>query len=324
MDKNLFKSLKYLLLGTAMAAIMGVSCNKTKEDQVVSNEITAPEVLPNSIIEAEQLHGNLTQEKKPVVIEVSKLEVYQQSHIPGALHCWRTDFTSIDYPYGGMRMTPAQIEDLLARLGVNTGDSIVVYDKKGNADALRLWWLINLYGYSKVAVLNGGQPAWEQAGYPTSVESDIPSPGNFQFPSDTIYKRLLANMKDIEAVLEDSSVVLLDTRSVEEFSGEKQKSGALHPGHIPRSINLDWAYAIRYGEDFRFKSKKELTEMYEGLGLRKDKKIIVYCHSGVRSAHTAFVLREILGYPDVTNYDGSWTEWSHLAPKDLIITNLIN
>jgi thiosulfate/3-mercaptopyruvate sulfurtransferase len=129
----------------------------------------------------------------------------------------------------------------------------------------------------------------------------------------------LASYHDVVNAVFDERVVIIDTRTAEEFLGEKHKSGAARPGRIPRAINHDWANCVQFDKDLRFKSLKDIHWEMTSQGLAdRDTPIIVYCHSGVRSSHSAFVLREILGYTNVKNYDGSWTEWSHLAPDSLI------
>jgi thiosulfate/3-mercaptopyruvate sulfurtransferase len=122
--------------------------------------------------------------------------------------------------------------------------------------------------------------------------------------------KYFVSKEDIQKALSDKTVIL-DTRTQDEFSGKTQKKGASKAGRIPGSIHIDWADAIHFDGDQRLKSKHELDSIYGSLHISKDTPIIVYCHSGVRSAHTTFVLTQLLGYTHVKNYDGSWTEWSY-------------
>ena len=116
----------------------------------------------------------------------------------------------------------------------------------------------------------------------------------------------------MKSVIEDSSLILLDTRGLEEYSGSKLKNGAAWAGHIPSAKNIDWAEAVDYHGNHKFLPSDELKNKYDSLGITGNQPVVTYCHSGVRSAHTLFVLTELLGYKNVRNYDGSWIEWSHL------------
>ena len=312
------------IVGMAILFISMLACSdfNTKEQK---NESPVEEIAaianPSAIIEPAELWQAIDAGEKKIIIEVSKPEAYIKGHLPGAVQCYRPDFSADEgsYQYGGMRAEAQKLEALLQRLGANADDELVIYDKRGNCDATRLWWLLRLHNYDKVRILNGGQPAWEQDSLPITEEVPSPEPGNFKLPSTDEESYLLANYEDVTNAISDTNIVIIDTRTTEEFSGEKLKNGALKPGRIPGAVNHDWANCVRFDEDFRLKSIKDMAWELKQRGLTDpETPIIVYCHSGVRSSHSAFVLREILGYKNVRNYDGSWTEWSHLAPDSLI------
>jgi thiosulfate/3-mercaptopyruvate sulfurtransferase len=143
--------------------------------------------------------------------------------------------------------------------------------------------------------------------------------GTFSFPVKSGKVRIFMNKDDIMQAMQDTNILILDTRTTAEYAGHVQKKGASRPGRIPGSIHLDWIELVHDKGDFTFKSCEEIAPLLRSRGISPDKKIITYCHSGVRSAHTAFVLSEIMGYPQVANYDGSWTEWSY--HKELPITS---
>ncbi len=270
------------------------------------------ETVPSSfsyVIEVADLRKKMNTSSAYSLIEVSLPTSYAEGHIPTARSTWRPAYSDSTYPYGGMRASREQMETLMGQLGIGSQDTIVVYDEVGSSNALRFWWLLQLYGHEAAVVLNGGKPAWQAEGFPLSQEPPAISPTPYHFPNEK-NEALLATQADVRLAITDSQTILLDTRSVEEYTGKLHKKSAARPGCIPTSINLDWAYAIHYGEDFRFKPKDGLRQLFEGKGITPDRKIIVYCHSGVRSSHTTFVLRELLGYPHVQNYDGSWIEWS--------------
>jgi thiosulfate/3-mercaptopyruvate sulfurtransferase len=169
-------------------------------------------------------------------------------------------------------------------------------------------------------VMNGGKAAWKEAGYELSTEvGAAPTAVTYTFSSEPDVTRF-ASMEDVMAAMNDTNVILLDTREPEEYQGDPYiskgacypyKKGAFTNGRIPGSIHLNWSDAVDLDGDHRFKSLKDLKYNFEKAGITPDKKIIAYCQSGVRSAHTTYVLTELLGYKDVRNYDGSWIEWSY-------------
>lgn len=312
----------------ALLLITWAACNKvseeTKTSEPQSEEVTTV-ANPSAMIEPLVLWEEINAGEKRVIIEVSKPAQFAEGHIPNAMNCYRPDFSADEgaYDYGGMRPEAAKLEELLQRLGANTGDEIVIYDKKGNCDAARLWWLLRLHNYPKVKILNGGMVAWMQDSLPVSTKQNQPEKGNFTLEENIETKSMLAGYTDMVQAISDSNIIIIDTRTTEEYTGAKHKNGALKPGRIPGAINHDWANCVQFEKDMRFKSLKDINWELKEQGLADlNTPIIVYCHSGVRSSHSAFVLREILGYTNVRNYDGSWTEWSHLAADSLIESDL--
>jgi len=258
-----------------------------------------------------------------VVLEVNKAEKYrEEGHLPGALRIWRPDYTDDDSrPYGGLRASREQMAELLGRLGIAPGSRILLYDSKGNVDALRVWWLLQMYGHPQAYIMNGGKSCWKKKDFPLAY-GDTPRPEavDYRFPKPENTGRY-ARLEDVLAAMGDTSIILLDTREPEEYSGAPfvrkgevvlWKPGAFINGRIPGSLHLNWSDAVDLHGDHCFKRLADLKFNFEQAGLTPDKTIITYCQSGVRSAHTTFVLTELLGYPDVRNYDGSWIEWSYL------------
>lgn len=244
-----------------------------------------------------------------VVLDFRKLEDYKTGHIPNAIQIWRTDLEDTTYAYEGMMPQQEQLEKLFSKLGIKSGDRLVLYDDIGLCDASRLWWVLQNYNYTKVQMLEGGLATWLADGKELSNEILVPSKTDFRFIHKPSF-HLKATKEDVLSALENH-VRILDTRSKDEFAGTYQKSGAAKAGRIPGSIQVDWAKAINYGGDWCFKSKEDLEAIYRRLDVEKSEPLVVYCHSGVRSAHTTFVLTQLLGYTNVLNYDGSWVEWSH-------------
>ena len=246
------------------------------------------------------------------IIDFRKREDFDKGHIPGAIPMWRTDIEDRDAPVRGLIAPREAMESLLSGLGISSQDTLVIYDDRGGVDAARLWWILQVYGFDKTRLLNGGLQHWEkQNGLVDSGYTALPpQPFRFEGPG----KPSLRIEKDrVLALLDNPKWTLIDTRSADEYSGKRQKEGARAAGRIPGSINIDWAEAVHYHKDMTFRSVEDLRKKYRRLPKDPGQPIIAYCHSGVRSAHTSFVLTQLLGYDQVHNYDGSWLEWSTFA-----------
>mgnify|MGYP002380030654 FL=1 len=176
-------------------------------------------------------------------------------------------------------------------------------------EASRLWWILQNYDFKNIKLLHGGISKWKSKN--GHVTTQIPKVNTAVFKLTKHPKMQYYVSKEQVSDALNSNVVILDTRTSEEFSGKRQKKGATKAGRIPNSIHIDWAETINYNGNKHLKSLKELEIIYSELNIKKNDSIIVYCHSGVRSAHTTFVLTQLLGYKHVKNYDGSWTEWSY-------------
>ncbi|GAA3655833.1 sulfurtransferase [Flavivirga jejuensis] len=270
----------------------------------------------NHLIECEDLKV-LNTDSNVKLIDFRRPAAFFKEHIPNAINIWRTDIEDSSFPYEGIMASKNQIENLFSSLGIKTKDELIIYDDSGACNALRLWWVLKNYGFDHVKILNGGFTQWKSIKGAVTTDVTVYSPSHFKFLNNT-NTSLYASLEEMKSVTNSSSnSVILDTRTVNEFSGKRQKKGASRAGHIPNSILIDWVHAIDYNGNKKFKPYKELLELYKQHGITKEKAIYVYCHSGVRSAHTTFVLTELLGFKNVKNYDGSWVEWSYY--KDLPI-----
>ena len=249
-----------------------------------------------------------------VVAEVDENpDLYDENHIPGAvkLH-WRDDLQD---PVERDVVDKATFERLMGERGIANDSIVVVYGDKNNWFAAYAYWYLKIYGHQDVRVLDGGRQKWidEDRELATDAPQVSPKAYSAQERDETIrtYRdAVLAN-------LGKEGIVLVDVRSPQEYAGELmappgyEQEGASRTGHIPSAQSIPWAQAVR--DDGTFKSADELRELYEGKGVTADKAVTAYCRIGERSAHTWFVLRELLGYQDVRNYDGSWTEWGNLV-----------
>ncbi len=279
----------------------------------------AEHVNDNYLIEAAELKDQAGQ-RNIKIIDFRKKEIYKTEHITGALNIWRTDIEDASYDYKGIMASPLQIEELFGKLGIETGDTLIIYDDNGLCDSARLWWLLQNYDYVNVKLLHGGIASWKAINGEVSSAIPVVTEATFKLPKQPKMK-YYASKEQVQEALNNSTVIL-DTRTTDEFSGKRQKKGAAKGGRIPKSIHIDWAEAIDYNGDKRIKLQQDLEHIYNKLKITKEDPIIVYCHSGVRSAHTTFVLTQLLGYKNVKNYDGSWTEWSFFNDLPLESDNL--
>ena len=277
------------------------------------------------LVEVEALQGLLDQPSMKVV-DFRKREAFKKGHIPGALPMWRTEVEDTSYAYGGMMASKKQMEALLSGLGIRNSDTILVYDDRGSCDAARLWWILANYDFNSVKIINGGLDAWKEIGGSISTAQSEITASDFKLPTQSSMKYTATTKEMLRRVFEKKGPVIIDTRTEDEFSGKRQKKGAQAGGRIPGSTLIDWADCMDINATKKFKSYEALVAIYKDLELNDKTGVITYCHSGVRSAHTTFVLTQLLGYKNVRNYDGSWTEWSTLAgfpiEKDSVTTIL--
>lgn len=288
-------------IGGLFLLILVAGCNSNSE--VVENTTGL-----NYVVDVTELKTLMGQENIKL-IDFRKKHQYNKGHIPGALNLWRSDIENPDHDTAGMMATPAQMEALLGSLGISPSDTIVVYDDNALCDAARFWWVMQNYHHMQVFMLNGGLTSWKDSGGKMTAESPVIRQTEYSITNKEPSKKYyITHDEMLEAVA--NNAVVIDARSTDEYSGKRQKKGAARAGRIPGSINSDWAHSVNYESDKHFKKLEELEAIYSKLEIEKDTPIIVYCHSGVRSAHLTFVLTQLLGYTNVRNYDGSWTAWS--------------
>jgi len=240
---------------------------------------------------------------------------YTLGHVPGSvLIDWKAD---INDPLTRNILTKQACENLLQRVGVNDDTTLVLYGDFNNWFAAFAFWVFKYYGYKDVRLMNGGRKKWLVEDKP--VTKDIPShaKGNFRASEpDSSIRVFLRYVRDTLG-----SKILVDVRGPKEFTGEilappeYPTEHAQRGGHIPGAVNIPWGQAVN--EDGTFKSAEELQKLYQSKGVASDKEVISYCRIGERSSHTWFVLKYLLGYPNVKNYDGSWTEWGNMIDNPI-------
>jgi thiosulfate/3-mercaptopyruvate sulfurtransferase len=241
--------------------------------------------------------------------------LYSSGHIPGAVEVdWTRDLND---PVRRDYLERQGFESLMRRIGVAQNTIVVFYGDKNNWWATYAFWIFQLFGHAKAKVMDGGRLKWEQEGRPMTTNVPRYPATTYQAPErdDT---RIRAFREEVLAHVQ-ASRQLVDVRSPEEYSGERlhmpayPNEGALRGGHIPGAANVPWARAVN-PDDGTFKPADQLRAIYEQeVGLDQQDEVIAYCRIGERSSHTWFVLTHLLGFPNVRNYDGSWTEWGNLV-----------
>ena len=249
-----------------------------------------------------------------VVAEVDEdPDLYEEGHIPGAvkLH-WRDDLQD---PVRRDLVDRADFERLLGERGIGNDTTVVLYGDKNNWFAAYAYWYLKIYGHADVRILDGGRQKWIDEGRELTAAAPAVQPATYTAQERDESIRVYRD--DVLAGLGRDGRALVDVRSPQEYAGELlappgyEQEGASRGGHIPTAQSVPWAQAVR--DDGTFKPAGELRELYGGKGVTPDKEVLAYCRIGERSAHTWFVLRELLGYENVRNYDGSWTEWGNLV-----------
>ena len=249
-----------------------------------------------------------------VVAEVDEnTDLYEEGHIPGAvkLH-WKDDLQD---PVERDVIEKDAFEQLMGSRGIGNDTTVVVYGDKNNWFAAYAYWYLKIYGHSDVRILDGGRQKWTDEG--RDLTRDAPQVSQAGYSAQERDETIRARRDAVLANLGKGDVALVDVRSPQEYSGELmappgyEQEGASRTGHIPTAQSIPWAQAVK--DDGTFKNAGDLKALYEGKGITPDKAVTAYCRIGERSAHTWFVLRELLGYENVRNYDGSWTEWGNLV-----------
>ena len=238
--------------------------------------------------------------------------LYAESHIPGAIGFdWKQDLQD---PVKRDFLDAKAFGELFGARGISSDHTVVLYGDRNNWFAAYTYWYLKYYGHDSVKLVNGPREKWIAEGRPTSAE--VPQLEAQTFTAKEGDAAIRATRDEVLAAL-DAGTRLVDVRSPQEFSGELiampgyEQEGAQRGGHIPGAASVPWAQAVR--EDGTFKPAGELSELYGAKGVTNGADIIAYCRIGERSAHTWFVLQELLGRDDVKNYDGSWTEWGNMV-----------
>jgi len=282
------------------------------QTQTTASSQTTGYANPDALVETEWVAAHLDDPKVRIVESDEDVLLYETGHIPGAVKLdWHEDQQD---PVVRDFVNKEQFEQLMSSRGIANDTTVVFYGDRNNWYAAYTYWLFKMYGHQDCRIMNGGRAKWEAEGRPLTRETKQYPPTQYRAQEPDLSIRAFRDQ-----VLEhmQAGKPLVDVRSPDEYTGKVihmanyPQEGAQRAGHIPTAQNIPWATAAN--EDGTFKGAEQLREIYGGRGVTPDQPVIAYCRIGERSAHTWFVLTQLLGYPDVRNYDGSWTEWGSLV-----------
>jgi thiosulfate/3-mercaptopyruvate sulfurtransferase len=270
---------------------------------------------PNALVSTGWAAEN-TKNPKVRIVEVDvDTKGYEEGHVPGAVGWnWQTQLCDqLQRDVIGKQ----QLEQLLGSSGIDNGTTVILYGDNNNWFAAWAYWQLKMYGHQDVRLMNGGRKKWIGEGRELTKEAPQVTAKSYRAQDpDRSIRAFLPQVQDAMRQIGAGKAAMVDVRSPDEFTGKILSPPGLpetcqRGGHIPGAANIPWGQACN--EDGTFKSADELQKLYEGKGVTPSKEVIAYCRIGERSSHTWFVLKELLGYPDVRNYDGSWTEWGNLV-----------
>jgi thiosulfate/3-mercaptopyruvate sulfurtransferase len=268
---------------------------------------------PEYLVETDWVANHLNDPGIRIVESDEDYLLYDTGHIPGAVKVdW---FTTLQHPVRRDFLSKEAFEKLASDMSISNDTTVVFYGDKSNWFACYAFWLFQYYGHQATRIMNGGRAKWEQEG--REMTKDVPSYPRTTYHAKDPDPKIRAFRDDVFHQIK-AKKPLVDVRSPKEYSGELlhmpnyPQEGATRGGHIPGAASIPWSQAVREA-DSTFKPVEELRQLYQGRGVTPDNEIIAYCRIGERSSHTWFVLKYLLGYPQVKNYDGSWTEWGNLV-----------
>jgi thiosulfate/3-mercaptopyruvate sulfurtransferase len=272
-------------------------------------------VNPNKLVSTQWVADHLNDPRVRVIESNEDVLLYTRGHVAGAVHVdWVGDLND---PIRRDYLNREQFQDLLRRSGIGSDTFVVFYGDKNNWWACYALWVFELFGFTNTAVMDGGRLKWEKEGRP--FVKDLPTyPMSEYVANERADFKIRAFRDDVLAHIA-AGRPLVDVRSPGEYTGQLYhmegypQEGALRAGHIKGAVNVPWAKAAN-PDDGSFRPAHELRDLYETQqGLQPNDNVIAYCRIGERSSHTWFVLKYLLGYDSVRNYDGSWTEWGNLV-----------
>jgi thiosulfate/3-mercaptopyruvate sulfurtransferase len=273
-----------------------------------AEDAAAPTTYANSaaLVDTEWVQAHLADENVRFLDVGGNPDAYAEGHLPGAIFLNLGDLTNPEDSTEGQIATAEQLSAVMSNLGIENDDTLVLYDANRNLLAARAYWVFKYYQHAgDIYVYNGGSTKWTADGQALATEATALEPT--AYVAGEADPEIRTTSEYVLEHLDDENVAVCDTRSPGEHAGTDVRAD--RGGHIPGSVNLDWSVTVN--EDGTFKDAAFLSDLYAKAGFTPDKEVITYCQTGVRGAHTWFVLKELLGFPNVRNYDGSWAEWGN-------------
>jgi thiosulfate/3-mercaptopyruvate sulfurtransferase len=278
--------------------------------------MSKPYAQPDVLVETTWVADNLNTPGVRLVEVDEDILLYEQGHVPGAVKLdWHTE---LQRPDVRDFVDEAGFASLMESKGISNDDTVVLYGDKSNWWAAYAFWFFKYNGHKDVRLMNGGRQKWMAESRDVETQAATPAPGQYTVPyRDASIRAFASDVLQHLLDVKDGRGTLVDVRSPAEFTGEKlhmpeyPQEGALRGGHIPGAANIPWAQTVL--EDGTFKPADDLQALYESKGVTPDKPVVAYCRIAERSSHSWFVLKYLLGYRNVRNYDGSWTEWGNMV-----------
>ncbi|MCZ6583808.1 MAG: sulfurtransferase [Thaumarchaeota archaeon] len=276
-------------------------------------------VHPEVLVDTEWVSKNPPNDHRKIVeVDYDPENGYKKGHIKGAsLIWWKRD---INDPIARDIINKEQFQELMAKNGIKSDTEVIMYGDFNNWFAAFSFWVFKYYGHENIKIMNGGRKKWELEKREYTTED--PQIDKTSYTAKEPNEQLREYFEGVKKALDDNNIVMVDVRSPKEFTGEitappeYPMEHAQRGGHIPGANNIPWSTAVN-DADGTFKSAEELKQIYESKGITSDKNVICYCRIGERSSHSWFVLKYLLGYPNVSNYDGSWTEWGNMIKNPI-------
>jgi len=294
----LINKLKFLVItAISITLLFSISINTAAQANFDSSKL---------LISAAEVNAKLENDEEIKIIDVRNSAKYLLGHLPNAVHMWGDDLSAVQGWVPELIPEAESFSKIARAKGINNNSKIIIYGDQVSPWPARLWFIFRFYDHHDVQILKGGYQAWKSKDYESEILPPNPEEGNFKVRD--VNNEWLITSDTIAENLNNDNFLILDTRTEAEYLGEETNSAAPRRGRIPSSVHLEWSAVL--DEEGNYKSAAEISELYQQLGVSREKEIIaVVSHNGVRAAHTFFTLK-LLGYENLKLYDEAWVGWS--------------